>query len=202
VLEDKYYRQQYTFRTRAMHAFYSEKAGEISPFDSLVRQSAQTIGWDWRLLASLLYEESHFDPQAVSWAGAIGLMQLMPGTARMFGSGDLFDPETNIRSGTRYISYLQKEWNNVLDPENRIRFVLASCNVGPGHVRDAQKLARKYGRDPEVWDGSVERYLKLKSDPFYYRDEASEFGYCNGIMPVNYARNILARYALYRQVIP
>lgn len=202
VLENKYYREQYTFKQRAMHAFYSEKAGEISDYDLLVRKYAKSIGWDWRLLASLLYEESHFDPQAVSWAGAMGLMQLMPGTARMFGISNLFDPETNIRAGTRYLAYLQKEWTGIADPENRVRFILASYNAGPGHVRDAQNLARKYGRDPEVWDGSVERYMELKSDPFYYRDEASEFGYCNGIMPVNYTRNILGRYALYKQVIP
>ncbi|MCF8382456.1 MAG: transporter substrate-binding domain-containing protein [Chlorobium sp.] len=202
VLQDKYYRQQYTFKKRAMHAFYSGKAGEISIYDPLVKKYAKTIEWDWRLLASLLYEESHFDPQAVSWAGAMGLMQLMPGTARMFGISDLFDPETNIRAGTLYLAWLHKEWNDIADPENRIRFILASYNAGPGHVRDAQELARKYGRDPEVWEGSVERYMELKSDPFYYRDDVAEYGFCNGFMPVNYARNILARYEQYRQVIP
>lgn len=202
VLQDKYYRQQYTFKKRAMHAFYSGKAGEISDYDPLVKKYAQSIKWDWRLLASLLYEESHFDPQAVSWAGAMGLMQLMPATARMFGMSDLFDPETNIRAGTLYLAWLHREWDDIADPENRIRFILASYNAGPGHVRDAQKLARKYGRNPDVWEGSVERYLELKSDPFYYRDEVAEYGFCNGIMPVNYARNILSRYAQYKQVIP
>ncbi len=202
VLQDKYYRQQYTFKKRAMHAFYSEKAGEISAYDPLVKKYAKTIGWDWRMLASLLYEESHFDPQAVSWAGASGLMQLMPATARMFGISDLFDPETNIRAGTLYLAWLHREWDDIADPENRIRFILASYNAGPGHVRDAQELARKYGRNPDVWEGSVERYMELKSDPFYYRDEVAEYGFCNGFMPVNYARNILARYEQYRQVIP
>ncbi|MBM3163096.1 MAG: transporter substrate-binding domain-containing protein [Chlorobi bacterium] len=201
ILQHKYYQQQYTFRKRTIHAFYSEKAGEISSYDPLVKKYAAEIGWDWRLLASLLYEESNFDPEAISWAGATGLMQLMPGTARMFGITDLFDPETNIRAGTLYLDRLQKEWAGITDPENRINFILASYNAGPGHVRDAQRLARKYGRDPGVWKGSVERYMELKSDPFYYRDEVAEYGYCNGIMPVNYARSILGRYALYRDVI-
>ncbi|ABB23866.1 transglycosylase SLT domain-containing protein [Pelodictyon luteolum] len=202
VLHLKYYLQQYTFRKRAISIFYSGKQGEISPYDRLIRRYAATVGWDWRLLASLIYEESQFDPGAVSWAGASGLMQLMPQTAGMYGIHNLLDPDSNIKAGTLYILSLQKEWQDIADPETRMKFILASYNVGPGHVRDAQALAKKFGKDPNLWEENVEHYLRLKSRPLYYRDEASKYGYCNGGMPVRYARNILSRYSLYSQAIP
>jgi membrane-bound lytic murein transglycosylase F len=202
VLHLKYYEQQYTFRKRAISIFYSGKQGQISPYDRLIRRYAATVGWDWRLLASLIYEESQFDPGAVSWAGASGLMQLMPQTAGMYGIHNLIDPEANLKAGTLYIRSLQKEWSDIADHETRMKFILASYNVGPGHVRDAQALAKKFGKDPNRWEENVEHYLRLKSKPLYYRDEASKYGYCNGGMPVRYTRNILSRYSLYSQAIP
>jgi len=202
ILHAKYYDRQYTFRRRTLRAFHSDKAGMISVYDNLIRSYAATIGWDWRMLASLIYEESQFDALAVSWAGASGLMQLMPATAGMFRITNLFDPESNMRAGTRYLKMLHKEWKDIPDPETRLKFILASYNVGPGHVRDAQALAVKFNKDPHVWEESVEYYLRLKSKPQYYRDKVARYGYCNGIMPVEYTRNILARYNLYQQAIP
>lgn len=200
MLHQKYYERQYQFRKYARAVF--DKAGTISPYDKLVKAGAQSIGWDWRLVSSIIYEESQFDPSAVSWAGAMGLMQLLPATAAEFGIHDLFNPEANIRAGTAYLESLVREWQEIRDPETRMKFILASYNAGPGHVRDAQKLAVKFGADPERWEGNVERFLLLKSDPRYYNDEAAKLGYCNGRMPVRYARNIIARYRIYEQVIP
>lgn len=202
VLHSKYYNQQNRIARHAFQKFYSDKAGSISPYDELVKSGANTIGWDWRLLSSLIYEESQFDPQIVSWSGAMGLMQIMPATAAFTRVSNLSDPASNIRAGTIVIGVLDREWKEIADPETRLRFILASYNVGAGHVRDAQKLAAKYGADPKRWENHVERFLALKSDPRYYNDAAADFGYCNGSLPVRYTRNILNRYQLYRQVIP
>jgi len=202
ILHAKYYDRQYTFKRRTLRAFHSDRAGMVSSYDPLIRSYAAKIGWDWRMLASLIYEESQFDTNAVSWAGASGLMQLMPATAGMFRITNLFDPESNMKAGTRYLKMLNKEWQDIPDPETRLKFILASYNVGPGHVRDAQALAVKFNKDPHLWESNVEFYLRLKSKPQYYRDKATTYGYCNGIMPVEYTRNIIARYNLYQKAIP
>lgn len=202
IIRDKYYHNQYRFRKQAIQAFYSEHAGTISRYDKLIRQHADSIGWDWRLLSALIYEESRFDPAAVSWAGATGLMQLMPATGSQFSARNLYDPEDNIRSGTRFLASLEEEWEQIREPSNRLRFILASYNVGVGHVRDARKLAAKYGANADLWEHNVEKYLELKSEPRYFNDPISDLGYCNGRMATNYTRNIIERYRLYSQVIP
>jgi membrane-bound lytic murein transglycosylase F len=202
TIHHKYYERQFQLRKHAVENFYSGKKGAISPYDKLVRAGAGKIGWDWRLLSSLIYEESQFDPGVVSWAGAVGLMQLMPSTGAMMRVFNLSDPEANIRAGTAYLVSLEKEWQEIRDTETRVKFILASYNVGPGHVRDAQKLAVRYGADPTRWEDNVEKYLELKSEPKYYNDSVADLGYCNGSIPVRYTRNILNRYRLYTQVIP
>jgi membrane-bound lytic murein transglycosylase F len=202
AIHRKYYDQQYRFRKYAVNVFYSDKAGSISSYDKLVKEGARDIGWDWRLLSSLIYEESQFDPQVVSWAGAIGLMQVMPATGSMMRIFNLSNPEANIKAGTAYLETLEKQWKEIRDHETRMKFILASYNVGPGHVKDAQKLAVKYGANPKVWDDNVEKYLLLKSEPRYYNDAVTDLGYCNGAIPVRYTRSILSRYRLYTQVIP
>ena len=202
VIHHKYYERQYQFRKHALNVFYSGKAGTISPYDRFVKSQAKTIGWDWRLISSLIYEESQFDPDVISWAGAVGLMQVMPSTGAMARVFNLANPEANIKAGTAYLESLEKEWREIRDAETRIKFILASYNVGPGHVRDAQKLAIKYGANPNIWENNVEKFLELKSDPRYYNDAAADLGYCDGAVPVRYTRNILNRYHLYTQVIP
>jgi membrane-bound lytic murein transglycosylase F len=202
AIHRKYYDQQYRFRKYAVNVFYSDKAGSISAYDKIVKEGARNIGWDWRLLSSLIYEESQFDPKVVSWAGAIGLMQVMPATGSMMRIFNLSNPEANVKAGTAYLETLEKEWQEIRDRETRLKFILASYNVGPGHVKDAQKLAIKYGANPGIWENNVEKYLLLKSEPRYYNDAVTDLGYCNGAIPVRYTRSILSRYHLYSQVIP
>jgi membrane-bound lytic murein transglycosylase F len=202
AIHHKYYERQYRFRKYAVNAFYSDKAGSISPYDKLVKEGAKTIGWDWRLLSSLIYEESQFDPTVTSWAGAVGLMQIMPSTGAIAKVFNLSDPAANVRAGTAYLETLEKEWKEILDRDTRLKFILASYNVGPGHVRDAQKLAIKYGANPKLWEENVEKYLRLKSEPRFYNDDAADLGYCDGAIPVRYTRNIISRYRLYAEVIP
>ncbi|MFC2080960.1 transporter substrate-binding domain-containing protein, partial [Bacteroidota bacterium] len=131
---------------------YTLSSGKISEYDDFIKEYSMDIGWDWRLMASLIYQESRFDPGARSWAGAFGLMQLMPTTARRFGITSAAPPGDQIRAGADFIKWLDQRFEDAIpDPEERIKFVLAAYNVGPGHIFDAITLAKKNGVDPEVW---------------------------------------------------
>lgn len=199
VIYNRYFKSPRTSLVR-MQSDYSSMGGNmLSPFDSLIRRGANTLGWDWRLLASLIYQESRFLPQGESWAGARGLMQLMPRTATEFGAFDLDDPRQSIDAGVGYLKFLQDYWSKkVPDAEERLKFILASYNVGLSHVVDARKLAEKYGKDPQRWYEHVEFFLSRKSEPEYYRDPIVTAGYCKCEEPINYVRDILDRYEEYK----
>ena len=122
-------KRYFELNKRPAHAsILSVKDGKISHYDELFRKYAKLIGWDWRLLASLAYTESNFDPYVVSWAGARGLMQLMPATARNLGvpPGKEADPEESIKAGVKYIERLQKTFSKVKDEEERVKFMADS----------------------------------------------------------------------------
>jgi membrane-bound lytic murein transglycosylase F len=126
-------------------------------------------------------------------------MQLMPETGDYFGATNLWDPSTNIRIGIRFLKFLDNYWaKSVPNPEERMRFVLASYNVGLSHVMDAQKLARKNGRNPAKWADEVEYFLTQKSNPKYYRDAVVAAGYCRCDGPVRYVKEVLDRYEEYK----
>lgn len=179
---------------------YSSLTGDrLSPFDEQIKNGAKEIGWDWRLVASVVYQESNFNPAVESWAGAIGLMQVMPETGEFLHAGDLRDPNQNIKAGIKFLKFLDDYWaKTVSDPEERLKFVLASYNVGVSHVIDAQKLARKNARNAAKWNDSVEYFLLQKSNPKYYRDTVVAAGYCRCDGPVRYVREVLERYEEYK----
>jgi membrane-bound lytic murein transglycosylase F len=159
------------------------------------------LGWDWRLLASQMYQESKFKPDARSWAGATGLLQLMPATARQFGVHDPTDPEDNVQGATKFLKWLEGFWEERIDDEGeRLKFILASYNCGPGHVEDAQRLTEKYGGNPKVW-ADVSYWLLQKSTHQYASDEVVKFGFCRGIEPVNYVDLILKRFDHYKEFV-
>lgn len=202
VIYNKYFRSPRASLRRAKSDFSSIGGEKISIYDDLIKEAADSLGWDWRLLASQIYQESHFDPEAKSWAGAVGLMQLMPETGHRFGAEDLHNPSQSIKAGVNYLKFLDRLWAKTIeDKDERIRFVLASYNVGLGHVIDARELAKKYNKDPQKWEGNVEHYLLMKSKPDFFRDPVVESGYCRGEEPVNYVREILSRYDQYKQLI-
>lgn len=180
----------------------SLREGKISHYDDLFRKYAKEIDWDWRLLASLAYTESNFDTAAVSWAGARGLMQLMPSTARAMGvpEGKDAEPEESVKAAVKYIGLTTESFMNVPEAE-RINFVLASYNSGIGHVLDAMALAEKYGKDKYVWRDNVEKYIVLKSDEEYFSDPVCRFGYFRGIETYNFVRDVTARYERYKEKI-
>jgi membrane-bound lytic murein transglycosylase F len=197
----KYYSDRRGYRERELSDYLTAQTGRLSEWDDLILREATAIGWDWRLLASLMYQESLFNPRARSWAGAMGLLQLMPATAREVGVRDPWDPEDNVAGGARYLQWLEGQWEDeVPDPNQRLRFVLASYNVGRGHVMDAQRLAGKHGDDPLVWD-QVAHWLLMKSKREFFTDPVVRFGYARGLEPVTYVRKILDRYQHYQQFV-
>lgn len=182
--------------------YHSIAGGKISPYDDLIKQYSDSIGWDWRLLASLIYQESRFKSNIDSWAGAKGLMQLMPATAARFGANNLYDPKQNIRAGVGFIEYLENEFDaRKVDKMDRIKFVLASYNVGMGHVLDARRLAEKYNADNNSW-AEVDTFLLNKSRPKYYNDPVVKYGYCRGEEPYKFVSDIIDRYEHYKKLVP
>ena len=174
-------------------------SGQLSPFDDLVKEYAQRYGQDWRLVTAQMYQESKFDPDAVSWVGAKGLMQVMPRTGLQLGFEDLEDPEQGIHAGTKYMHQLIDRFDHEIPMQSRIRFALASYNVGYGHLLDARRLAREKGWDPNLWFGHVEQAMRLLSQPAYY--ERARFGYCRGGQPVYYVEKIQSLYDAYVEVL-
>ena len=180
----------------------SLREGKISHFDELFKKYASEIDWDWRLLASLAYTESNFDTTAVSWAGAKGLMQLMPATARAMGmpEGKEQNPEESVKAAIKYINATSKSFSSV-PKEERLNFVLASYNSGIGHVQDAMALAEKYGKNKYVWKDNVENFILLKSNEEYFTDPVCKNGYFRGIETYNFVRDIMGRYETYKKKI-
>ena len=153
------------------------------------------------MLAALVYTESQFDPYAESEVGAYGLMQIIPETADHFNVGNYFEPDSNVYVGTKYLHYLDRYFSSQpIDSSERLKFVLAAYNAGPGHVLDAIRLANKYGKDATLWDNNVDYYLLHKNEPEYYRDPLSKNGYCNGRQTYKYVRQVLETYNNYKNI--
>lgn len=178
-------------------------AGDISPYDSLFKTYAPTLNWDWRMLAALSFQESRFNPNAQSWSGAYGLMQLMPETAIRFGCDSTPSPECSVNAGVKYLKYLQALWKKrVQNPEERNKFVLASYNIGQGHIIDAQNLARELGMADSIWDGNVAEALLLKQQEKYYTMPCVKHGFCHAKEPFHFVGKILALFEHYKKGAP
>jgi peptidoglycan lytic transglycosylase F len=178
--------------------YYYPETGKISAYDDVFKKESQSIGWDWRLLASMVYQESRFNSNARSWAGAFGIMQLMPRTAQRFGVNQNSSTLSQIKAGVKLIKWLDMQLDDkISDKDERIKFVLAAYNIGLGHVQDAMRLAEKYGKDPTIWEDNVEYFLLKKSDPNFYNDSVVNYGYARGTETYNYVRDILYRYNHY-----
>jgi len=201
VIYNKYFKNKRRFKRRIKSAYYSLNKNQISKYDDLIKKYAKDLGWDWRLLASQVYQESRFVPHAEAWTGAKGLMQVMPATAKELGITDKSDPEQSIRGGTDYLKHLYERFPEVPDSLNRVKLTLAAYNCGFQHVRDAQRLAEAEGLDKNVWDGNVEDMLLALSYPKNYRKDIVKYGYVRGIEPVTYVDQIFERYEHYRTFI-
>lgn len=201
ILYNKYFKNRQGFNKRVNHNSYTLKSGEISPYDNILQQEAPKIGWDWELLAAMIYQESHFNNAARGWGNSFGLMQFMPVTGAKFGVDTNSTAQENIVAGVKYLKYLDNYWEPIIaDTTQRIRFILASYNVGPGHLLDARRLAEKYNKDPFVWDNNVDFFLLNKSKPKYYKDEVVRHGYCKGFITYDYVNEIISRYEHYKNI--
>jgi membrane-bound lytic murein transglycosylase F len=198
VIYNRYFKSPRTSLIR-MQSDYSSLAGnKISPYDEWIKQGAIKLGWDWRLLAAVIYQESRFQTTDESWAGARGLMQLMPETAQRFGASNPDDPRQSIKAGVNFLKYLDTYWSkSITDVDERLKFVLASYNAGLSHIIDARELTVKYKKDPTAWN-DVAYFLLQKSNPEYYRDPVVMAGYCKCEETVSYVKNVLARFEEYQ----
>lgn len=198
---DKYYRNPRSVKI-VQSEFYSIKGGKISKYDKEIKQHSKLINWDWRLVASLIYQESQFHPELRGWSGAFGIMQMMPETARKFGVNPRSSVSDQIKAGIK----LKRHIDNFLpaeikDPEERIKFILASYNAGVYHVLDARNLTRKYGKNPNIWTNNVDYYMKLKSKPKYYNDPVVKYGYSRGKETYDFVVEVLERYDHYKNIV-
>ncbi len=201
VIYNKYFKSPRSFRKRVRSEFYSLNNNKISKYDAIIKESAVKINWDWRLLSSLIYQESRFEPDAGSWAGAKGLMQLMPATAEELGVDDRMDPTENLEGGTKYLSEIWDDYAEIEDSIQRIKFTMAAYNCGFFHVEDARKLAIVEDMDPNIWDNNVEEMILDLSYPETYTRPEVKFGYVRGLEPYTYVRQIFERYEHYKKFI-
>lgn len=181
---------------------YKRGTGDISAYDRLFKKYAATAGVEWTVLAAVAYVESNFNPSAVSWAGARGLMQIMPKTAAGYGFSeeDLADPEKSVYIASLILSKSDKFLQSYIgNRAERLRFQLGAYNAGMGHVTDAMRLAQKYGKKPQVWYSNVEEAVLWKMRPEFYNDPVCSYGYCRGTETVNYVRQVENAYRVFSQ---
>lgn len=180
---------------------YKRSDGDISGYDRLFKKYAATAGVEWTVLAAIAYVESDFNPNAVSWAGAVGLMQVMPSTARSYGfsEADLRDPEKSVYIASLIISKTDRFLQSYIpNRAERLRFNLGAYNAGVGHIIDAMKLAQKYKKKPQIWYSNVEEAVLWKTHPEFYNDPVCSYGYCRGTETINYVRQVENAYRVFR----
>jgi membrane-bound lytic murein transglycosylase F len=175
----------------------ADREGRLSRFDEHFKRAGAEADVDWRLLAAQAYQESRFDPEARSPFGAVGVMQLLPSTAKELGCEDPTQPGAAIRAGARYLGKLMKRFED--EPEvalkDRVRFALAAYNVGLAHLDDARVLADRLGLDRNRWFGNVEEAVRLLASPKHY--QTLRYGYARGDETVRYVSEIQTRYDAY-----
>jgi membrane-bound lytic murein transglycosylase F len=186
------------FSGKSKGNYASTSGNQISSFDEIIQAEAEKYDWDWRLLAALIYQESKFRLGQQSWAGAYGLMQFMPSVGPSYGVYPDSPPATQIKGGMRKLSDDYKGWDEIPDSLQRVKFTLATYNAGKGHVLDAQRLAKKNGKDPLVWDDNVEIFINRLSQPKYYQDPVCYYGYMRGSETYKYVREIFIRFNEYK----
>ena len=187
--------------TEKMFGLKLNKGDALSPYDALFKRHSSTAGFDWRLLAAIGFNESRFNSNIVSWAGARGVMQLMPATARAMGVSNLEIPDNNILAAARLLKKLDEALEEKIpDAEERMKFVVASYNCGLGHVYDSMALAEKYGLNPKVWTGSVSEAALMKSRPQYYNDPVVKNGYFRGRETVDFVDRVMNVYEYYKEI--
>jgi len=195
VTYNKYFKNAHRIKKYRNQRIDLNPDGTLSPYDTLVKKYAQKFEFDWRLIIAQMYQESRFNPKAKSWVGAQGLMQVMPRTAKEMGISNLKQPESGIKAGVQYLNWVRDRFEAELSVKDRMWFTLAAYNAGQGHVKDARRLARQQGLNPNKWFDHVEKAMLLLSKKKFY--SKARHGYVRGSEPVHYVREISSRYRAY-----
>ena len=154
----------------------------ICRYDQIIKAEADKYGWDWRLLASIIYQESHFKPDLESEKGAYGLMQLMPVTMEKYGIDYESSVQEQLEAGVKVLNHFNRELpETITDSLERIHFILASYNAGMGHVLEARHRAEKHGKDPNVWIDNVEFYTP-KQTYFFVREITQRYSHYKNLI--------------------
>jgi membrane-bound lytic murein transglycosylase F len=195
-------RSRYFNRGPQIADYYSSEspadmAGVISPYDEVFKRMADSAGVDWLMLASMTAQETQFNPRAKSWAGAVGLMQVIPRYSEVKEVQKLYDVETNVGEGIRIIKEHLDHYA-YLDSSNQWRFALAAYNAGQGHVADARRLVIDQNKNPNEWEHTADALLKLMDRTYYQR---ARYGFCRGIETVNYVQDIMNRHKTYQSIL-
>ena len=175
--------------------------GVISPYDEMIRSVADSMDLDWLLLTAMIAQESSFNPNSQSWAGAIGLMQIMPqfvDSTEYEDYRELYDPLTNIKLGANIIKENLKHYSYIDSTEQQWAFALATYNVGQGHMADARRLTIDQNKDPNDWDAVSNSLIKLMQRRHYQK---ARYGFARGIEPVQYVEEIMNRYRTYEAIL-
>jgi membrane-bound lytic murein transglycosylase F len=186
-LKDHYYAYVLFFDYYNTKMFYKRIKSRLPKYERLFKEAATRFGIPWTLLASISYQESHWNPKAKSYTGVRGLMMLTRHTAKLLGVKNRLDPKQSIVGGTRHIKQMLKFVKPEVNGENRLKFALAAYNIGWGHVRDAQSLAKEIGLNPTIWS-DLKIVLPLLSQKKYYK--TLHYGYARGSEPVKYVESI------------
>jgi hypothetical protein len=173
------------------------KSDMRSPYHDIIKTVAYSENFDWVMLTAIVAQESNFDPLAKSWAGAVGLMQILPRYSQISDIDLLYEPEINLREGVRKLKKYLKFYA-YMDPVNQWSFALATYNAGVGHIGDARRLTIDANMDPNQWQNVSASLLQLMQKKYYRR---SRYGYCNGNETVRYVNAILNRYWDYKKAL-
>jgi membrane-bound lytic murein transglycosylase F len=194
---DKYYGHTKDFDVSELKTFHRRVKARLPKYRDTIQKEAEKHGFDWRLMAAVIYQESRFDPYAKSMTYVEGLMQVTRAAADEMGIQDRLDPVQSVRAGIKYLSRMYDKFDQIDDAYQRILFALASYNVGYGHVLDAMAIAREKELNPLVWN-SVKTTLPLLSKPDFYKK--TRHGYARGWEPVEYVERILTYYDILKQI--
>ncbi len=194
---DKYYKDSQMLDTFEIKKFHERIWSRLPDYRHMIEKEAARYGFDWRLMAATIYQESHFDPDATSPTLVRGLMQVTHAAAREMGIENRLNPSESIRAGIKYLNLMYSRFENIEDSYQRMLFALASYNVGYGHVLDAMDIARKKKMDALTWQ-SVKQTLPLLARPVYH--EQTRYGYARGWEPVQFVERILTYYDILKQI--
>jgi membrane-bound lytic murein transglycosylase F len=193
---ERYYGDVNRFDYVDLRTYHRRIVSRLPKFEPIIRKAAAENGFDWRLIAAQIYQESHLRIWARSHAGAYGLMQLTRSTAKSLGVTDIYAPEENISAGVRHLKDLYENYQEI-DGEDRLWFALAAYNIGSGHIQDARDLTRDRGENPNSWT-ALKQTLPLLSQRAFY--QSSRFGFCRGEEPVAYVRQIRLYYDILKRM--